>query len=123
MSLLDAMPHLVDIQHIGYSQPADELGGDVEITSAPYAVDEPAWLQVASASEVKMYAARNQDVILRCYLQRDPGFRLPDRLQAKDGADVSCPYAGKWFSVLAFSEATVGFGLLWKAIIKQEQEA
>jgi hypothetical protein len=121
MSLIDQLPHTAAIHHVSYSQDDGGLGGETENNQAAYVVAEPAWFQPLSTSEVNKYGQRNQEVSHKVYLQRDPGLRLDDRLIAASGLRT-CPWAGREFSFVAFDEATAGFGLLWKAIVKIETE-
>lgn len=120
MSLTEAMPHLADLQHVAYTQ--NEGGDETQTAQTAYAADEPCWFQVASATEVKAFAARNQEVTHRVYFGRDPGLRLADVLTAKDGDDQACPYNGQEFEFIAFAECTAGFGILWKAMVKLVKE-
>jgi hypothetical protein len=112
MSLCDPdnMPHAIDIHHVEYIQ--DDFGGDaIDPDSGPFATDEPCWIQTPSASTIKIFAARNQNVTHTIYVTRNPdafGVRLDDQITVKSG-----PYAGVILSILAWREATVGMGLLW----------
>lgn len=111
MSLCDPenMPHAIDIQHVEYSQ--DDYAGNDIVPASMAAIDEPCWVQTASASTVKIFLSRNQNVTHTIYVTRKPesfGMRLDDIITVKTG-----PYAGAILSVLAWREATVGMGLLW----------
>jgi hypothetical protein len=120
MSLLENLPHLADLQHVGYTQ--DRSGSDVESAQAAYVTDEPAWFQPLPANEVMLYKSRNQDVTHKLYMTRNPGLKLSDIITAKDGEDQTCPYNGQAFYVKAFSEATAGLDLLWKVLVSNNKE-
>ena len=121
-TLIDSLPHKADINRQAYSQATDDLGAEIPVDAAPYAENEPAWFQVLSANSVNAYRARNQTVTHACYLQRNPGLTLGDRIVAKNGDDADCPYAGDEFEFVVFHEASAGAGILWKAIVKIVQE-
>ncbi len=120
MSLIETLPHKIDIAHITYTQ--DASGADVENDPVIYIADEPAWIQPLSNREIDFYKSRNQDVSHKVYLTRNPGIALADVITAKDGDDVACPYAGRHLLFRGFAEATAGIGLLWKALCYINQE-
>ena len=109
MSLLENLPHTIDISRLTYT--IDASGGDVPTkASTPYADNEPAWVQPASAASIKEFAVRNQRVTHDVYMTRNPGLRLDDIIDVLDG-----PYASHCLSVLAWRECTAGLGLAWMA--------
>jgi hypothetical protein len=110
MSLLDNMPHAIDVNHVTSSR--DEFIGTTPVDADFYVTEEPAFIQTAGSREVREFASRGIAVTHQVFLQRDPGLRLNDRVIARDGV-LACPYAGKEFMVRSWDECTTGFGLAW----------
>lgn len=111
MSLLSDMPHTCDLGRTTATQ--DESGGAVLQDEDFYATDEPAFVQTASASDIKEFRADGQRVTHMIFLQRNPGLRKGDRLIPRDGASA-CPYAGVELAIVTFRDCTAGFGLAWE---------
>ena len=120
--LFENLPHYVDVFRVSYTQ--DSTGSDVEaVAGTPYAADEPAWVQALSSREQTIYQSRNQEVTHKIYIRSNVGLKLSDVLTAKNGDNVDCPYNGVRFKFIAFAEATAGIGILWKALVKVNQES
>ena len=120
--LFDSLPHYVDVFRVSYTQ--DSSGADVQsVAGTAYAEDEPAWVQPLSSREQTIFQSRNQEITHKIYLASDPGLKLSDVLVAKNGDNIDCPYNGIRFKFIAFAEATAGIGILWKALVKVNQES
>lgn len=106
MSLLDQFPHTVTIQRRTNQQ--DELGGDVEIW-VDVATDVEAWVQVASASDIKEFEKQGMQITHAVYFNEDPEINETNQII----------YNGKTFQFGAVQEDSVGFDIVWKAMVTQ----
>lgn len=118
MSLPENLPHRADITKSVPVQ--DDLGGDLE-EQEDFLLDEPCWVQPASDREVNLFQRRDQNVTHSVYFRGNPGIRPGYVITPKDGAVVSCPFAGATLEVKSVNETTAGLGVLWKAMCEEVQ--
>ena len=117
MSLLDNMPHAVDIRRTTYD--SDDLAGDYEKpTVAAYCANEPAWVQSAGPTVVKDFKNRDQNVTHVVFLDNNPGLRLSDKITVLSG-----PYIDEVLIVRGFREVTAGMDLAWAIYAETDREA
>lgn len=102
MSLLDDFPHSVNI--VRPFNRRDKYGGTEQTEETVYE-DEPAFKQPVSATDALDYEKRNMNVSHVIYFQRDLGLTTEHRVI----------HDGESYLVVAFSDASAGLGVVWKA--------
>ena len=109
MTLLNSLPHTVEIQIRSTSQ--DELGADLETWTTVSGQDEvEAWVQPAGMAEIDRFAKRGQRVSKKVYFADDPSIDDRHRIVYND-----VPYR-----FVAFDNADAGLDVLWKAFVDDE---
>lgn len=117
MSLPDQLPHRCDISRSVTVE--DGEGGDYD---APETVESgrACWVQPASDSEINVFQRREQRVSHKVYFRGNPGIAPGYILTPADGI-AACPFAGATLEVKSVNEATVGTGILWRAMCEELQ--
>ena len=116
MSLLDNLPHTINLCHVTAAQ-GQYVSGKLTKGDA-YLEDEPAWVQPADAKTVTEFASRDQVVTHVVYLQS-----LPSGIKLSDLVDVTYgPYSGYVMKVRAWREATAGLNAAWKLVCEVNRE-
>lgn len=118
MSLPDRLPHLCDIYESIPIQ--DELIGDRDEPSK-VSSNVACWVQPASDNQQVIHQRRDQYVTHKVYFRGNPNLRPGYIIVPKDGADVSCPFAGANLKVLSGNEATAGLSILWRIMAEEIQ--
>lgn len=113
MSLLDSLPHRVTIRSPIYG--ADDLGA-VSGEFQNVETDIPAWVQNASAAEIKEYDRRGDDVSHKVFFDSVQTLSVGDQLYVTSGPS----FVGKLFVFAAGTERSAGCGVLWAAYVSEK---
>lgn len=110
MSLLDKLPHLVDIYALTTTGNDELIGGDNKVRTLKAggsAVE--AWVQTAGQAEIEKFEKRGYAVTHKIYFTTDPGFAAADTII----------YNGSFFQFRSVADASAGLDVLFKAMFEE----
>lgn len=108
MSLLDNLPHEVDIYELSAAD-SNIIGDEFTRSVKSGGTGVSAWVQPASQSEITKFAKDGHIVTHKIYFVTDPGFSDSD----------SITYDGRFFDYRSDADASAGLSVLFKAMFEE----
>lgn len=110
MSLLDNLPHTVDIYELTTTGNDTLIGDDNDVrTLKAGGTDVDAWVQTASQAEIEKFEKRGYKVTHKIFFTANPGFVDSDTVI----------YGGKFFAFRSIADASAGLDMLYKAMFEE----
>lgn len=114
MSLYDNLPHTCDIYESAWVP--DEFAGASYDDPGAVESDRACWVQPASDRDIKLFQRRDQIITHSVYFKGNPNLRPGYIVMPTSG-----PFTGATLDVKSCNECTAGTGLLWRAMVEEQQ--